>query len=135
MRDVKLVAVEFWIAQWRRLSIHLVALAAGIGTLDDVQPFRVGGHDAIFDAVMDHFDEMTAAVRPTIEIAIFRLARLARRANRTRRGGDFRCKGLEDGIKMPDNFRLAADHLAVATLQPPYSSTYPDIDIMEACHF
>src|ERR1700730_3191359 len=76
---------------------------------------------------------MTGAVRPAIEIAIFGLDRLACCPNRTRRGGDSRCKGPEDGIKMPDDFRLPANHLAVTALQAPYSSAYPDIDVMNSC--
>jgi hypothetical protein len=76
---------------------------------------------------------MTAAVRPAIEIAVFGLARLACCANRTRRGGDSRCKDPEDGIKMPDDFRLAANHLAVTALQAPNPSADADIDVMNSC--
>ena len=34
---------------------------------------------------------------------------------------------------MPDNFRLAANHLAVATLQAPNPSADADIDMMNSC--
>jgi hypothetical protein len=84
---------------------------------------------------MDHFDKMTAAVWTAMQIATFGLARLACCANRTWRGGHSRGQSTKDRIEMLDDFGLAANHLAVAPLQPPYSSTYPDIDIMEACHF
>src|SRR5580700_5297384 len=84
---------------------------------------------------MDHFDKMTAAIRAAMQIATFGLFRLACCTWGAGRGGDSRGQRTKDRIEMLDDFGLAADHLAVATLQPPYSSTYPDIDIMEARHF
>src|SRR5580704_1610707 len=78
---------------------------------------------------MDHFDKMTAAIRTAMQIATFGLFRFACCTWGAGRGGDSRGQSTKDRIEMLDDFWLAADHLAVATLQPPYSSTYPDIDI------
>ena len=36
----------------------------------DVQSLRVGGHDAVFDAVVDHLHEVAGAARTTVQVAV-----------------------------------------------------------------
>src|SRR5205823_3123421 len=55
--QVEVVLVEFGVAQGRRLGVDLVRLLADIGVAQDGQPLGVGGHNAVFDPVVDHLDE------------------------------------------------------------------------------
>ena len=97
-----------------------------VGVLENIQTFRIGGHEAILDAIVNHFDKMAGAAGAAMQIAVLRLARLARRANSARRGGCSRSKALENCIEMLDNPRLAANHLAITPLHartPPLTPT------------
>ena len=46
-------------------------LLAGVGVAQDVEAFRVGGHHAVLDAVVDHLDEVARAARTAVQIALF----------------------------------------------------------------
>ena len=41
-----------------------------IGVLEDVEAFGIGLHQAVFDAVVDHLDEMPGADRAGMDIAL-----------------------------------------------------------------
>src|SRR5437899_13051832 len=45
-----------------------MALLADIGGAQDAEPLGVGGHDAVFDTVVDHLDEVAAATGSAVEI-------------------------------------------------------------------
>src|SRR5689334_16400063 len=64
--QINLVLVVFWITQRRRLSIDLVLLFAGIGTLQYPEAFGIGRHDAVLDTVVHHLDKVPGAVRTTV---------------------------------------------------------------------
>src|SRR5262249_34453267 len=68
--DIELVLVVFGIAQGGRLGVDVAHMFADVSTLEDTKAFGVGGHDAVFDAVVDHFDEVARAVGPAMEIAL-----------------------------------------------------------------
>ena len=59
------------VAQRRGFGIDGPLLLAGVGVMEDVQPLRVGGHDAVLDAVVDHLDEVAGAARPAVQVAVF----------------------------------------------------------------
>src|SRR6266436_307750 len=59
--EIEVVLVVFGIAQRRGFRVGFVMLLADVGVLEDVEAFGVGGHQAIFDSVVNHFDEMASA--------------------------------------------------------------------------
>ena len=96
------------------------------------KPSAIGLHQPVFDAVVDHLDEMPGAVRPGMEVALpgARIAPLA-----MRRWRDVACprrERAEDRIEPLDDRLLAADHQAIAALQPPHAAAGADIEIMDA---
>src|ERR1043165_8362405 len=102
------------------------------GVPEDVEALRIGLHQPVFDAVVDHLHEMAGAARPGMDVALPgpRIAALPgrRRRNVARAGherAEYRIEPLHHGF-------LAADHQAVAALQPPHAAARADIEIMDA---
>jgi hypothetical protein len=98
--------------------------------LEDVEPFGKGGHHAVFDAVVDHLDEVARTGRAGVDIALFR----ARIGVGGAVGGaldraEARRQGIEDGIDRDDGFVRPADHHAEATVKAPDPARGADIDI------
>ncbi len=67
----------------------------------DLEPFGVGLHEPVLDAVVDHLDEMAGAGRPDVGVAAL--------------GG----QGEEGGLAGGHRLVRTADHQAVALLQSP----------------
>ena len=44
---------------------------AGIGVLENVQTFCIGGHQSVLNTVVHHFDEVTSAARPAMQPTAF----------------------------------------------------------------
>ena len=107
---------------------------ADIGAAQDGQPLGVGGHDAVLDAVVDHFGEVAGAVGPAVQVALLGGAvdTLAPRGARdvARPGG----QRPEHRIEVLHGLIRAADHQAVAALQAPDTAARPDVYIMELLH-
>src|SRR5262249_38794377 len=96
------------------------------------KPLGVGGHDSVLDAVVDHLDEVAAAVRPAVEISP-----LGRAVGGLSPGGAGDVAGAgsklrEDGIEMLHDRRFAADHEAISALASPDAPAGPDVDIVDA---
>ena len=70
VRQVEIVLIVLGIAQRRGFRIDHAGLLADIGGLENRQPFGIGRHHAVFDAVVHHLDEMAGAVRPAMQIAL-----------------------------------------------------------------
>src|SRR6266446_2469505 len=70
VRKIELILVVLGVAQWGRLSIDLVLLFADVGGTQHAQPFGVRGHNAILDAVVNHFDKVAGAVWPAMQIPL-----------------------------------------------------------------
>ena len=115
-------------AQRRRFGVRRLCLQSDIGVLDDVQPFGIGRHQPVLDAVMHHLREMSGAVLPAVQVALLGGARIARRTRRARRRVDPGSQRFEDRVEPLHHVRLAADHVAIAALQPPHAATDADID-------
>src|SRR5256885_14149236 len=105
-------------------------LLANIGVLQNIETFRVGGHESVFDAVVNHFHKVTSAVRPTVQVTFFRSATgfFAPRCA-IYRAAAWR-KRLENRIEPLDDFVFAANHLAIAAFQPPYAAAGADVDVV-----
>src|SRR6476661_8546976 len=105
---------------------------SGVGVLKDVEPFRVGGHQAVLDAIVHHLHEMSGTGRAAVEIALFGSSAnfFASRSpiSVSATGG----QRFEDGVEALDDVRFAANHLAVATLEAPDAAAGADVAIMNA---
>ena len=100
--------------------------------LQDVEALGHRLHHAVLDAVVDHLDEMAGAARPGMEVALLD-AGVAAVAPAGRR--DVAAAGrerLEDRVEPPHGRRLAADHQAVAALEPPHPAARADVEVGEA---
>src|SRR4029453_3731198 len=107
-------------------------LLADIGVAQNAHPFRIGGHDAVLDAVMHHLDEVTGAVRPAVEVSEFGGAADFLAPGRAWNISDTRRQRFEDRIEVPHSAFRPADHHAVAALQPPHAAARPDVDVIDA---
>src|SRR5713101_5314010 len=68
--EVEIILVVLRISQWRSLGIDLLLMFANICMMQDVQALSVGGHDAVFNTIMDHFDKVTSTIRSTAEVPL-----------------------------------------------------------------
>src|SRR4029453_1646665 len=105
------------VAQRRCFGIDLMFLLAYVGGSQDTQSLGVGGHDAVFNAVMNHLDEVAGAVWPAMQIAL--LGGTA--CLLTSRGARYlvahaRSQPGEDGIEVLDHCVFATDQHAVTSL-------------------
>ena len=83
--QVQVVLVVLGIAQRRRLGVDLLRAACRCWHAEDIEALGIGGHQAVFDAVVDHLDEMPGAVRAAVQIALLGGAAGSSRARRARR--------------------------------------------------
>ena len=100
--------------------------------LDDVEAFRVGLHDPVFDAVMYHLDEMPGAGWSAMHVALDHTLVAAGFA--FRRLADVALSGrqcAEDWIETIDGSLVAADHHAVAAFKSPNAAGRSDVNVGE----
>lgn len=88
-------------------------LLTDIGVPQDSQSLGVGGHDSVFDPVMDHLDEVTGAIRTAVQIALLGAGNLLFASRRTRSVTHARRQCGENRIKVFHYRRLTAKHHAV----------------------
>src|SRR5258708_32695011 len=89
----------------------------------------------MFDAGMDHLDEVTGAVGAAVKVAFLGSASNLLALGGTRRCIDARCQGVEDGVEALHDVGFAANHLAVAAFEPPDAATDPTIKGVDAVGF
>src|SRR5262249_18191640 len=116
VREIEFVLVVFGVAQWRCLSIDRVLVCADIGGTQHAQPLGVGGHDAVLDAVVHHFDEMAGAIGSAVQVTLLSGASNLFPPRRARDVAHAWGQTGKDGIEVLDYFLLAANHHAVASL-------------------
>ena len=105
---------------------------ARVGVLDDAQPLRDGGHHPVLHPVVHHLHEMPGAVWPAVQIAMS--ARCRRCGCDCGVGSAEPSPGamvLKIGSSRADDFGLAADHQAVAALEPPHAAAGSAIDVVD----
>src|SRR5262249_60656577 len=129
IRKVELVLVVLAIAQRGGLGVDDVFLCADIGRLENPQSLGVGSHHAVFDPVVHHLDEMAAAARPAMQVALLGGSAGAFASWRSRNVAAARCEGRKDGVEMTNGIGLAADHHAVAALKPPDAAAGSDVAV------
>src|SRR5262249_23674514 len=118
--QVEVVLVVLRFAQRCCLGIDLVGAFPDVGISQDTQALGVSSHDAVFDAVVYHLDEVACTVRAAVQVTL-----LGGTADflETRGAGNFiaptwgECR--KNRVDVLYHIRLAANHHAVAALQPP----------------
>ena len=125
------VLVALGVAERRRLGVDLVVGAADVGVVEDVQALGVGGHDPVLDAVVHHLHEVAGAGRPAVQVAALGGARIAGAARRALGGLDAGRERGEDGVEARDGLVVAADHQAVAAIEPEHAARGADVEVVE----
>src|ERR1700761_939676 len=106
-----------------------------IGILQDIETLGIGLHQAIFDAVVDHLDEVSGADRSGVDVALLDPAITALAPRGARDVADARRQRREDRVEAIDLRLVAADHHAIAALNAPDAAGGADIDVMDATLF
>src|SRR6516165_4433049 len=119
------------IAQWRCLRVDGPLLLADIGIAQNPQAFGIGGHNTILYAVVHHLDEVTAAVRTTMQITLLGGSSDLLPAACARNVPDAGRERRKDRIEMFHHFLLTADHHAVAALQSPHATAGAHVHVMD----
>src|SRR5260370_998893 len=119
-------------ARGRGFRIGDTGVLAGVGRLENRQPRGVGRHQAVFDAVMHHLDEMAGAIRPAMQIALLGRSAGLFASRRARDVAGARREGGEDRVETLHHCGFAADHHAIAALETPDAAASADIDIVDA---
>src|SRR5579885_667828 len=130
--DIEAVLVILRVAQRGRFGIDELLVQADIGVVQDIQPFGVGGHDAILDAVVNHLHEVAGAMRATAQVAV--LGRAGYPVS-TGSGGRALFTGGQSGkyrVEILHRLLFPADHQAVAAFKSPDAAAGADIEIVNA---
>ncbi|CAO5247632.1 hypothetical protein FAGKG844_420034 [Frankia sp. AgKG'84/4] len=129
---VEVVLVVLRVAERGRLRVVLGRLAADVRLLQDGEALGESGHHAVLDAVVDHLHEVPGTVRPAVQVALFRLGRLAGAAGRALDRAHAGRDRLEQRLEAGDGRRLAADHQAEAALQTEHAAGGADVHVVHA---
>src|SRR5664280_1190416 len=95
----------------------------------NVKSFGVGSHQSVFNAVMDHLDEMAGSGRPAMEITLLDRATNLFPSRCTRDIAASRSERLEDRIEVQYGIALTSDHHTITALDPPYAAARSHVDI------
>ena len=131
LADVDAVLIMLRIGQRRGLGIHGLLIQPDPCVFEDVEALRVGSHQRIFDAVVDHLHEMARTVGSAVQIALLGATEVAAP---TGRALDLARTGRERGEDWIESLHrpvLSADHQAVAPLQTPDAPAGPAVDEMD----
>ena len=129
--DVEVVLVELGVVQGRRFRVDLVWSLTNVRAAQDSQSLGIGGHHAIFDAVVHHLHEVPGSRGPTVQVA-----QLGGPVDfvSPRGAWDFAHawrQSLEHRVQALHRLNRTANHHAVTTLQPPDSPAGPDVDVID----
>src|SRR5205807_3208478 len=98
---------------------------------DNIQSLSVSGHDAILDAVVDHFDEVACTVWSTVEVALLGSSPQILPAGSAGCCIDAGGQSREDRVEMLDDLVLSTDHQAVAALKSPNAATRANVNVVD----
>src|ERR1700722_13134849 len=117
--QIEFVLIVLGVAQRCGFGVALLLLLADVGVLEDVKAFGVGGHQAVFDAVVDHLYEVPGAGRAAVEVAVFGGSDGFFSAGSAIHVAATRRERFENGVEVFDDIVFAADHLAIAAFEAP----------------
>ena len=72
IRQGEVVLKMLRMPNWSGLGIHRRCAFTGICMREDVESLRVHSHESVFDAVVNHFGEVTRASWTTVEVTLCR---------------------------------------------------------------
>src|SRR5262249_23706149 len=130
LRQIEIVLVMLRVSQRRGFCIDRAGFLANIGGLEHPKTFGISRHHPVFDAVMDHFDEMAGTMRSTMHITLLRRTVDLYPAKRARNMAAAWRKRTEYWIDVLPPLVLAAVHHAIAAYQSPVSAARADVEIM-----
>ena len=122
LRNIELVLIVIGPPKRGRFSVDPGVGKPDAGMLEDVQAFGIRGHDAVFDPVVDHLDEMTGATRPAMQIAVFGRKRLTIPARCPVGCPDSRCECSKDRVEVMNRIGVATDHEAEPTFETEHTA-------------
>src|SRR6266481_1289077 len=123
VREIEIVLIVLGIAERRSFRVSFAMGFARVGVLQNVETFGVGGHQAVFDAVVNHLYEMAAARWAAVEITFFGGAGCLFAAGSARDVAAAGGERFENWIEVLDDFFFAANHLAVTAVEAPDAAT------------
>src|SRR5215218_4195992 len=129
--QVEVVLVVLGVVERRRLGVGLALDLAGVGVLEDVEALGVGGHDAVLDPVVDHLHEVAGAVGAAVQVAVLRGRELPVAPRRALGRVDTRREAGEDRVEPLHRPVGAADHQAVAALEPEDAAAGAAVDVVD----
>src|SRR5581483_2805325 len=132
VRQIELELIVLRVTQGRRLGVSLALSSAGISRFQNTHALRIGGHDAVFNAVVDHFDEVTSPIRTAMQITLFGRAVEFFAAGSAWNTADARRQGSENGIQVLNHLEFAADHHAIAAFQAPHPAAGAYVNVMNS---
>src|SRR5205814_10632385 len=91
------------------LGIDFVLLFADIGVPQNVKPFGIGSHDAVFDSVVHHLDEVSGADTAAMQVSFLGGSRSFLSIRRARDIAQSGSQGLENGIKTRDAISITTN--------------------------
>src|SRR4051794_23414883 len=103
-----------------------------IGILQYIKALRIGLHQAVFDAVVNHLDKMSGANRAGVNIALFDAGIAPLAPGRAWNIAHPRRQRRKDRIEPVDHRLVAADHHAVTALDAPDASAGANVKVMDA---
>src|SRR5579863_2861754 len=106
-----------------------------VGVVEDVEALGISLHDAVFDAVVHHLDEVAGAGRPAVEIAVFSRALIGRTAGCAADVALSWSRSFENRLNLLEGVRFGADHQAVAAINAPDAAAGADIGVANALGF
>src|SRR5580692_5244602 len=107
-------------------------LLADIRGAQNSQPFRVGGHDSVFNSVVNHLYKMAGTVGSAVQITLLGGAVDLVATGSTRYVSDTWRQRRENRIEMLHDIVLATNHHAIASLQTPHAAARAHIHIVNA---
>src|SRR5262249_18853342 len=118
-----------------QIEARVLGQSLAVSVLQNIETFGKGLHQSVFDAVMDHLDEMAGAARPAMQVTELHARVAAIATERARHIAEPRRQRLEYWIEAVDDGFGPANHHAVAALQAPDAAPGADIDVMNAAAF
>jgi hypothetical protein len=120
-------------AKRRRFGVHRVQLFPNVRRAQNAEPLRIGRHQPVLDAVVDHLDEMTRPTWSAMQVAGFGGAgRGPLPSRRTRDIADTWGEGFEDRIQTLNRRFRPSDHHAVATFKTPDAAAGANVNVMNS---
>src|SRR5262249_54165209 len=89
-------------------------------------------HQTIFDAIVNHLDEVPGPGRSAVQVAIFRGARSFFPTGRPLHASSSGSQRPEDRVKPLYGLGLTADHQSIAALQAPHSTAHALVEEVNA---